>query len=222
MQEVINKYKNKLSKFLKLNFLYPIMYKKVGQLKSIVPPIVFESAGISIAENVVFHNWNDFCHIGNYTFIGKNTFIDNCKSIGSFCSISFDVKIGLRNHNINTISSSQYFYKKYKGWVIEDNFSQENSVIIENDVLISANVVILDGVKIGTGAVIGAGALVNKNIPPYAIVAGVPAKIIRYRFDKETIKLLIESKWWINDKKVLKKLSKYFDNPIKFLKNLNI
>ena len=69
-------------------------------------------------------------------------------------------------------------------------------VIIGNDVWIGRNAIIMDGVEIGSGAVVASGAIVTKDVPPYAIVGGVPAKVIRYRFDEQTIERLIESRWW--------------------------
>ena len=212
--------KNKLGTFLKLNFIYPFKYKKVGRLSSIVPPDFLQSKGLIIERNVIIQDWEKLAEIGNYTFIGKNTYIENCSSIGSFCSISFDVKIGLRNHHLKTISTSPYFYRKSKGWVKKDNSPVEDPVFIGHDVLISSNVVILDGVTIGTGAVIASGAVVNKNVPPYAIVGGVPAKVIKYRFDDKTIKNLLESKWWQMEEGMLKEKWKDFDNPNEFLKNI--
>jgi len=213
--------KNKLSTYFKLKFIYPIKYKKVGRLSSIVPPKFLQSKGLIIEENVIIQDWVMLKEIGNYNFIGKNTYVENCSSIGSFCSISFDVKIGLRNHHLKTISTSPYFYRKSKGWVKKDNSPIKDPVVIGHDVLISANSIVLDGVSIGTGAVVASGAIVNKNVPPYAIVGGVPAKVLKYRFDKETINNLLESKWWLNDEDILKELWQYFDNPNEFLKKIN-
>ena len=213
-------FKNKTINYLKLNLLYPFYLKKVGSVRSIVPSYFFQSRGLIIEKNVVFQNWKIFKSIGNFTFIGKNTYIENCQSIGSYCSISFDVKIGLKNHNLHTISTSPFFYKKSKGWVEKDNLQNRNPVIIENDVLISSNVLILEGVKIGNGSVVAAGSVVNKDVPPYSVVGGIPAKVIRYRFDEKTINKLITSEWWTYDSEIIKELKKDFDNPNDFLEKL--
>ena len=106
-------------------------------------------------------------------------------------------------------------------FIIKKDISQNrNPVIIENDVLISSNVLILEGVKIGNGSVVAAGSVVNKDVPPYSIVGGVPAKVIKYRFDEKTINKLISSEWWNYDSEKIKELKKDFDNPNDFLEKL--
>ncbi|MGL5889925.1 MAG: CatB-related O-acetyltransferase, partial [Bacteroidia bacterium] len=90
------------------------------------------------------------------------------------------------------------------------------STIIGADVLISANALIRNGVTIGHGAIVGAGAFVNEDVPPYAVVAGMPARIIRYRFEEPLRNALLESKWWERTDEELKRAG-YFDNPEKFL-----
>lgn len=100
---------------------------------------------------------------------------------------------------MEAVSTSPVFYAGRN--CLHKNFSKipekkNKGVEIGNDVWIGEAVFINDGVKIGTGAVIGAHSVVNKDVPPYAIVAGAPAKILRYRFDHDVIEKLLESKWW--------------------------
>lgn len=209
--------RNKFSNFINLRILYKVKYSQNGTFQSIVPPIVTQTNNTIIENNVLFQDWNTLEQFGNFNFIGKNTYIEYCKSIGSFCSISFDVKIGLKNHNLKTISSSPYFYKTSKDWVKTNNLPKSTPVTIGHDVLISANAIILENVTIGTGAVIAAGAVVNKDVPPYAIVGGVPAKIIKYRFSPTIIDRLIASEWWKTPPSDLKKLNLLFSSPEEFL-----
>lgn len=108
--------------------------------------------------------------------------------IGKFCSISEDVTILLGGeHEINTISSYPFTLK---------NHNSKGNVEIGNDVWIGQSTTILSGVSIGDGAVIGANSLVTKDVEPYSVVGGNPAKLIKYRFDEDTIEKLLELKWW--------------------------
>ncbi|MBR1807885.1 MAG: CatB-related O-acetyltransferase [Paludibacteraceae bacterium] len=121
-------------------------------------------------------------------------------SIGSYCSISYGVTIGPPEHKYNRISTHPFIYDSKFGLAGEDqNIRNEkfaNTLEIGNDVWIGCNSTILRGIKIGDGAIIGANAVVTKDVPPYAIVAGVPAKVIKYRFSKEIVTKLLEMKWW--------------------------
>lgn len=138
--------------------------------------------------------------IGDYTFIGQFTGITNAK-IGRFCSIGTNVLIGPGHHNLENISTSTCFYDGD----IYNELTKRN-LIIGNDVWIGSYSIILRGIKIGDGAVIGAGSVVTKDVPPYAIVAGVPAKIIRYRFEQKAIEKIIETEWWKYDIKKAKQI----------------
>lgn len=143
---------------------------------------------------------------GKYSYIGYNSDLNNVQ-IGNYCSISSDVKIGLGKHPIYLFSTSPIFYSKNNPFNLEINETEYDDnpelTIIGNDVWIGANVIIMDGIRIGNGSIIAAGSVVTKNIEEYEIVGGVPAKVIKTRFDQETIKNLKDSKWWEKDAKEL-------------------
>lgn len=141
--------------------------------------------------------------LGYGTYIGPDSQIDNC-IIGNFSCIGPRVKTITSTHPINWISIHPAFYspdlqagfsfvkeKKY------DDFL--GTIYIGSDVWIGSDVLILGNIKIGDGAVIGAGSIVTKDIEPYTIVAGIPAKKIRDRFTDEKKKELLEQKWWNKD-----------------------
>ena len=127
--------------------------------------------------------------IGEYSYIGFNSFITK-SNIGRYCSIGANVSIGLGEHVIDGISTSSLFYKN------PYSILTQKDCIIGNDVWIGVDSIIRRGVKIGNGAIVGANSFVNKNVPPFAIVAGVPATIIKYRFSDEQIVKIADSNWW--------------------------
>jgi acetyltransferase-like isoleucine patch superfamily enzyme len=138
--------------------------------------------------------------IGKYTFIGPNSNIIN-SVIGSFCSISKNVTIGTATHPISFFSTNPIFYSKSNGtgssWTKKDLFQDQSpSNRIGNDVWIGMNATILGGITVGDGAIIGAHALVTKDVPPYSVVGGVPAKFIKPRFDEKIVEQLLLLKWW--------------------------
>ena len=120
--------------------------------------------------------------------------------IGKFCSIAHNVQIFLSgNHRLDWISTYPFsvVFKSFS--YIKGHPSSKGDVIIGNDVWIGANVIILSGISIGNGAVIAAGSVITKNVPPFSIFGGNPAKFIKYRFDQKTIKKLLEIGWWEKD-----------------------
>lgn len=158
----------------------------------------------------------DFCNVrggsfDSYSYMGNNCELPQTK-IGKFCSIANNVLLAAGNHPLDYLSTSPYTYSD-----IDWTFSKKNAYDkglfytssdkrficeIGNDVWIATGAILVCGnhaLRIGDGAVIAAGAVVTKDVPPYSIVAGCPARIIKYRFDKCTIEKLLELKWWDKD-----------------------
>ncbi|RXG07172.1 CatB-related O-acetyltransferase [Bacillus cereus] len=158
--------------------------------------------------------------LDSYSYMGTNCNISNC-SIGRYCSIGPSVKIGLGKHPIDMVSTSPIFYNPNN--ILNINISRESryieheETIIKNDVWIGANSIILDGITIGNGAIVAAGAVVTKDVPDYAIVAGVPARVIKYRFNAETIKELSSSLWWEKRAEDLESDVSLFNNVSDFI-----
>ena len=159
----------------------------------------------------------DMRHVGRYTYVGQqNLYIANQETvIGSFCSLGQHVWLGHGEHPLHFLSTSPYFYFDELGFKAEKSPSHAEfwylpPIHIGNDVWIGDGVFVKNGVTIGDGAVLGARSVVTKDVPPYAIVAGVPAKIIRYRFDEPTRQELLRLKWWELDDDIIRQIP--YDN----------
>lgn len=142
--------------------------------------------------------------MGKFSYGGMRLTAFNC-NIGNYCSISWDVTIGGGEHDYNRVTTHSFLYNKDFGLIekpLYDRLSGE--LLIANDVWIGSGARITRGVTIGDGAVIAAGAVVTKDVEPYTIVAGVPAKPIKKRFDDSIIERLIELKWWDFDPTIIK------------------
>lgn len=186
----------------------------------------------AIIKNTQFESYNtlgDFvqirnCKLGTNTYISSYALINNTE-IGKFCSIGAGVKIGLGMHpSKDFVSTHPAFYslRKQSGhtFIAVQKFEEQLPVKIGNDVWIGANTIIMDGLTIGDGAIIAAGAVVTENVAPYTIVGGVPAKLIRCRFDETQIEILTKLQWWNKDETWLKKNAEKFqhiDSMIQFI-----
>lgn len=184
-----------------------------------------------ILENNVVINRRSYINdsiIGKYTYMGINTTM-NFTRIGKFCSLARNIDVGGFDHDYHKITTMPAFrYKQTKngGGKIPQIAKTEDYCEIGNDVWIAAGAQVLHKVKVGNGAVIGGGAVVTKDVPPYAIVAGVPAKVIGYRGSENQIAALEKIKWWdwpesvlddIMDELIQKDIS---DDAIKFLQEV--
>lgn len=137
--------------------------------------------------------------VGKYSRVGINVEVNNA-TIGNFTRIGRNSIIGPGVHPTNLLTSHNIFYKKNSlgraEWVGKVDFNEEQRIEIGHDVWIGLNCIIMDGVKIGDSSIIAAGAVVTKDIPPFAIAGGVPAKVIKYRFPQEIINRLMNIQWW--------------------------
>lgn len=174
------------------------------------------------------HFYDSYLGKGSY-IAGNSYFYKAC--IGRFCSIGQNVRNNFAVHPSSKYVSTHPAFlstKKQAGFtfVKETKFEEskflnkENKIIIENDVWIGNDVKIMDGVKIGNGAIIGLGSVVTKDIEPYSIVVGVPAKVLKKRFSEDEIKFLLEFKWWEKDFKWLMQHKQYFNNVTEFCNNI--
>ncbi|WP_098714275.1 CatB-related O-acetyltransferase [Acinetobacter baumannii] len=141
--------------------------------------------------------------IDQYSSIGRDSKIVHTE-IGKYCAISWNCTINATSHPYNHLTISAFPYVPYVGWFVKERIQQIQKVVIGHDVWIGAHVVILSGVNVGHGAIIAAGAVVTKDVPPYAIVGGVPAKVIKYRFDEDIINELLKLNWWHLDRLSIK------------------
>lgn len=179
------------------------IYPRTGDRETVYLKNVVENSNIEIGDYTIY---NDFIHdprefqknnvLYHYP-INKDRLI-----IGKFCSIACGAKFLFNSANHKMASLSTYTFPLFfEEWGLKKEnvaqaWDQKGDIVIGNDVWIGYEAVILSGVTIGDGAVIGCRAVVTKDIPPYTIVGGIPAKPIRKRFDEETIKELQKIKWW--------------------------
>lgn len=171
----------------------------VNYIKSeIVGPVKFIMGLHSYANGIKVYGWQNSLQV----------------SVGKFCSIAEDVVIlAGGEHNLTSVSTSPYFDTLTQ----TKRINSKGNVQIGHDVWIGHGVIILSGVTVGNGAVIAAGAVISKDVPPYAIVAGVPAKVIKYRFDNKTIHALLKICWWDWNEQQLKDRANEFSDVNRFI-----
>jgi len=171
-------------------------YKRNGWFRDIGRKFLSSSEKITYTKDLLGRRYE----VGEHTY-GKPRVLSwgegSTLKIGKYCSISSGVTIFLGSeHRVDWVSTYPFPYFWEEARSIKGHPATKGDVVIGNDVWIGYEVTILSGVSIGDGAAIGAHSLVTQDVPPYAIVAGNPARILRYRFDDETIKKLLKIRWW--------------------------
>lgn len=148
--------------------------------------------GVVVRENCFLRD----VKVGQECYINRGAEIYQA-DIARFCSIGQLAQLGPNEHLIDEISTCNQLYN----FKLSNRLSAYNSprTVVESDVWIGARAVVVRGIKLGVGAVVGAGSIVTKDVEPYTIVAGVPAKVIKKRFSKRDIGKLLESEWWCED-----------------------
>lgn len=197
------------------------------------------SLSASIGEDVFLEGRNSVgkkVRLSN-SFLGYGTYVsDGCDlsgcRLGRYCTIAPGVKLIRGTHPTNFVSVHPAFYSPKHpcglSYVSESKFEEykyadeKYQALIGNDVWIGADVILLEGISIGDGAIVAAGAVVTKDVPPYAIVGGVPAKVLRYRFDEQTIKRLLSVRWWDKDRKWIQKYAAYFTEIDEFFAAIEV
>lgn len=160
-------------------------------------------------------SWSGSVSIGAFSYVVQGAFVEGC-DIGRFCSIATGVRVMGKNHPLDRISTSTWSYghnifdlmkQDFDVEVKQDRkFGGDKKTIIDHDVWIGEFATIKRGIKLGLGSIVGANSVVTKDVPPFAIVGGNPAKILKYRFNDVVIGRLIKSKWWEFNPKTLARL----------------
>lgn len=199
----------------KIIYYWSKIFKKIHS-KAIKNSVIHKESKVEAGSEIINSKFEKHSFCGYYCEI-INT------DIGSFSSIANHVIIGGGMHPISWVSTSPVFYEGKDS--VKKKFSEFERpkplrTEIGSDVWIGERAIIKQGVKIGTGSVIGMGSVVVKDVPPYSIVGGCPAKLIRNRFDEKLTRDLLNSKWWELPEDILRKNAKFIKDPEVFIKSL--
>jgi phosphonate metabolism protein (transferase hexapeptide repeat family) len=201
----------------------PILTKE----PTIHPTCILKAASLGSYTELMMH-----CHIVETSFDDYSYCAGNVQiiysTVGKFCSIANSVRINPGNHPQWRVTQHHMTYRRVAfGFDETDDtaffdWRRAHKCTIGHDVWIGHGAIVMPGVEIGHGAIIGSGAVVTKNIPPYAIAVGVPAKVIKYRFDEKTIESLLSIEWWNWDRAQLEKNFKDLNDVPTFIEKFKI
>lgn len=151
--------------------------------------------------------------LGAYSSIGRFSKVTHCR-IGRFTAVSWDVTLNATVHPIDHLTTNAFPYGPTVGGFVTTRTDRNSPLVIGHDVWIGANAVVMPGCTLGHGAIVGAGAVVTRDVPPYAIVTGVPARVQRLRFADDVVLRLLRLAWWDLDREVLKANVALFQKPL--------
>lgn len=179
------------------------VYPRTNDKQTVYLKNVITNPNISIGDYTMYNDFvNDPTQFENNNVLYHYPINKDKLIIGKFCSIACGAKFlfNSANHNMNSLSTYP-FPLFFEEWDLEmenvtDSWNNKGDIVIGNDVWIGYEAIIMAGVTIGNGAIIGTRAVITKDVPPYTIVGGVPAKVIRKRFSDNIISKLLEIKWW--------------------------
>lgn len=155
----------------------------------------------ALAENVRIDRNNHLAHarLGKHSYTGMGTVILHAE-LGAFCSVAWNVSVGGADHDVGRVAQHSFLYNHHDALrpaespIPYDRFEQP--LLIGNDVWLAAGVAVCRGVSIGNGCAIGANAVVTRDLPPYAVAVGAPARVLRLRFGEQIVELLQRLQWW--------------------------
>ena len=210
------------------NIMFSIKWRKLNVKVSFSSKIAYTS---------IVEGYNRFApqcrfdgKLGKHSYIGENSYVSG--KVGRFCSIGDNVRVLSATHPVcSFVSTHPSFYstREQSGTTFTDRQKFDEFILapskeyigvdIGNDVWIGSNVVIMGGINVGDGAIIAAGAVVTKDVEPYSIVGGNPARHIKYRFEEDVVKWLLISKWWEQTDIWLKKNAEHFASVSDFVEH---
>lgn len=195
----------------------------LGKLLQFVQIPQIHNSKIDKTSKIRFKSLVVASNIGRHSYISENSTVLYC-DIGSFCSVASGCVIGGASHPIDWVSTSPVFEgcsSVLKNKLTEIPYDPYKRTVIGNDVWIGNNALIKAGVKISDGAVIGMGSVVTHDVGPYEIWVGNPAKLIKKRFDEETIEMLMNKQWWNLSDDEIKQYGEFMSEPGKFLEAIS-